>query len=1260
MDRPARPLLPYVPRLVVDWLEEQPALNARTLDATAVFADISGFTNLTERLARRGKVGAEEMGDILNRVFGSLLGSAYEYGAELVKWGGDAVLLLFRGEDHPLLAAAAAHRMQEVIHRVGRIQTSSGTVRLGMSVGVHSGAPDCLLVGDVFRELVVTGPDATMVARLEAAAAAGQVVVSDPTARLLADAGGRIGPVVGPGRLLVEPAPVVTVGGPGPSVRTTAVELRQALPPPISSHVLDADVAYEHRLAAVCFVEFAGVDELRATAGLDAVASAVDLVISSAQRAAAAHEVTFLATDVCPDGGKVILAGGVPASYGEDATRVLAAAQEILSGDHPLPLRAGVNVGRVFAGDYGTDVRRVYSVTGDSVNLAARLMARAGPGELVVTRETLDRARTSYRVRHLDPFVVKGKTEPVEAAVVVGPAGTAGSGDGETDPRLLPFVGRHKELDALLDAYGETLEGRGRLVDLRGETGIGKSRLVHELLTRTGARAQWLPGELYTTGTPYAPFHRIVGADDLDRIVDEVAPDLQPMLPLIRVVAGVGAPTKDELDRQFGDARKELMEVAVSELLGRMFDSPAVWVFDDVQFMDAASTDLLDRLARDAAERPWLIITTSREDCSWRPPDDAPATVLDIVPLGADDAEDLVGSHAIAAAAPAGRFTSIIERAEGNPLFLTELLAALHVGAVDSHDSDELPDTIESAISARIDQLPPRQRAGLRAASVLGTTVDAVLLATMCTGVPDLALDAVDLASLGEFLTRAEDGHYRFRHHLVRETAYEALPFRHRVALHAAAAAAIAALEPDDSVRTGLLSLHCLRGELYAEAYEHSLVAARHAAAQYAHAESVTLHRRTLEAARRQRRPLRELVAVLEGLAEAYLYVGDLEAMEQTLRRARRSVDGDRLAAARLAALTTYQRRQTGRHGEAIRWAARGRTALAGRTDRPSVRIMAELAFSRAQSLLAQGSFGEAERWALTCVDEARAAGDRRRRASAAQLQAVARHYAGEEVDLADLVRNAGEQESLGDLKRAARTHNIIGVLAFDDGLWPMALDHYQQAAELYRRLGQPLEVALQLANAAELLIFQRRLDEAEARLAEAARLWRGAPMNGEQAFGITQQGRCAMARGEYDRGRALFEEARAVHATNREAVQLVIVEGMLAECLLLAGDARTALDLLTDLDQRNASIGADLRYLKRVTSLAEIGVGQAESGLRKLREALTEAREIGHLHDEWRCVDALVQLGVATAAEAAALAPLEQAVQERLGVRVPTTQSAD
>ena len=110
-------LTPYVARLVVAWLRDTPGVTYRSINGTAVFADISGFTNLTEKLARRGKVGAEEMGDVLNMIFEQLLAAAYEYGAGLVKWGGDAVLLLFDGDRHAEMASRAACEMQRVIGR---------------------------------------------------------------------------------------------------------------------------------------------------------------------------------------------------------------------------------------------------------------------------------------------------------------------------------------------------------------------------------------------------------------------------------------------------------------------------------------------------------------------------------------------------------------------------------------------------------------------------------------------------------------------------------------------------------------------------------------------------------------------------------------------------------------------------------------------------------------------------------------------------------------------------------------------------------------------------------------------------------------------------------------------------------------------------------------------------------------------------------------------------------------------------------------
>ena len=163
---------PYVPRLAVEWLRETPDALWREVEGTLVFVDISGFTQLTERLARKGKVGAEELSDILNATFADLMEVAYRLGAGLVKWGGDAVLLLFSGSEHATRAVAAGYRMRARLRQIGRVSTGAGRVTLQMSLGIHSGTFHFFLVGDpeVHRELIVSGPAASLTAEMEALA----------------------------------------------------------------------------------------------------------------------------------------------------------------------------------------------------------------------------------------------------------------------------------------------------------------------------------------------------------------------------------------------------------------------------------------------------------------------------------------------------------------------------------------------------------------------------------------------------------------------------------------------------------------------------------------------------------------------------------------------------------------------------------------------------------------------------------------------------------------------------------------------------------------------------------------------------------------------------------------------------------------------------------------------------------------------------------------------------------------------------------
>ncbi len=1240
-----------MPLLVIDWLERTPELTARAVEGTGVFADISGFTQLTEKLAARGRVGAEEMGDTLNLVFGALLGSAYEYGAGLVKWGGDAVLLLFQGDHHAERAAAAAMEMQRVITAVGRIQTSSGEVRLKMSIGLHSGDLDFMLVGEQFRELIVTGPDASLVAQMEAAAQAGQVVVSPASRALLQDAGARLGPQTGPGWLLVK-APAVAREA-GPAARPSTIDLAKAVPPSLASHLLSADGAYEHRAVAVCFLQFSGVDELRERAGLAAAARAVDTVVSACQRAAATNGVTFLSSDIYPDGGKVILVGGAPASSGDDTTRLFAAARQVLDSDQQLTLRAGINGGRVFAGDYGLPVRRVYSITGDAVNLAARLMAKAESGQLVASRTALDRCLTEFHTEPLAPFLVKGKDQPIEAAVVgaavardpVVPA-DAGAAD-------VPLIGRDQQLECLLSQYDAAVSGHGVLVDICGEPGIGKSRLVRELLARIEEPTVLrLHGDLYATGTPYHPFHRLFAAEtqgltaSLRDLMLDRAPHLVSRLPLVAAVAGTEMESSAEVDQLDPSARKGLLETTVSELLGQMYATPTIWVFEDVQFMDGVSIDLLDRLARDVHDRPWLILVTRRPGAAWRPAELDRLVSLKIEPLAVRHAEDLLATAG--SGLPARRLAHLVERAEGNPLFLVEMASALQ----DAGAGAELPDTIEGLVAVRIDRLLPARRSLLRTASVLGMTVDTEVLDEVVESVDGRRVTAAELADLAEFLALQPDGCYRFIHHVVQETAYEGSPFQRRVRLHAAVADVLSRRPSDDKNKVNLLSLHSYRGQRYAEAYALSMQAGLYAAGQYANTEAAECYERVLAAARHLTDiDPGDLGLVHELLAAVYDDLGDLEAMHGALEQARRRLRHDRLALGRLSVLTAMHRRSAGRHTEAMRWAARGRRLLEHETGPEAGRLRAVLAERYAQSLLSKGRFAEAVRWADTAIREARDADDARTQARALEIQVAARSYAGATVDLDRAGATIELYAQAEDLLGVARGHNVLGVVAQQQGEWPRALEHYSAAAEAYDRLGRPLDIALQRANVAEILIFQGRLAEAEEVLTESARLWRGTRVNGDQAFMITQRARLAMARGEQADAQQLFATARQVHLDGGEIYDVVIIDAMRAESLLLDGHPEAALELIDSVEERNRQIGAPLAYLERIKGVALARAGDRDAGVATIAASLEVARAESSLYDEVRCVEALVALDAATPQEAASLPELRRSAAERLGV---------
>ena len=789
-------LKPYVPRLLIEWVHAAPETHVHAREGTLAFVDISGFTALTEQLASRGKIGAEVLRDTLDGVFKTLLDEAYAWGAGLLKWGGDALLLLFDGAAHPERAARAAWEMQRAMERVGRIRVGSDVVTLRMSIGIASGRIDFFTAGSQHRELLVAGPIATDAVRMEEIADAGEIALSPALVALLDPA--RIGSAKAGARLLSSPPEAPS--GRSPDVgEVVAADVALCIPVAAREHVLLHRSEPEHRMITAAFFELMQTDEILARLGPAAFATALDERIRSIEEAAARYQVPFNVTDVSTGAIKVLLSAGAPSSTGHDEEQTLRLVREVMDEPGVIPMRVGIHSGRAFTGDFGPPYRRTYAVLGDAINTAARVMAQAAAGQVLATEEVLDRSRTTFETTPIEPVHAKGKAEPIRASLV-------GAITGRREERIAgtPFVGRERELATLRRVLADVEDGNGWAVEVGGQSGIGKTRLLQEAFALApGIRVLHSTCEEYESSNAYfvlrEPIRELLGlareatpaetAERLGEVVAAAEPQLVPWLPLLGILLGLDLPPTPEseaIDERF--LREVLADVALRFLVAAVGDSPLAVIIEDAQFIDDSSADLLRHLSRSVSALPYLFVVarTNRQGFSAEIADEnLRSLAFDLLPLPKTAAETLVAIATDEEPLRPYEIEELARRSGGSPLFLIELLNL----ARSTGTTETLPDSIEAAVTADIDRLSPSDRIALRYASVLGMTFNQELLRAVLQG--EVVLDE----GLGErvkgLVDRDSDGRLRFRNSLVRDTAYEGLPFRRRRELHGVVADAI-------------------------------------------------------------------------------------------------------------------------------------------------------------------------------------------------------------------------------------------------------------------------------------------------------------------------------------------------------------------------------------------------------------------------------------------------------------------------------------
>ena len=1191
---------PHVPDLLTAWAPSGDDPRHMRITGSLVFVDISGFTTLTERLARHGHVGAEEMSDLLDGTFGALLDVARSDGGDLVKWGGDAVLLLFDGPGHEVRAARAAREMRATLREVGTLRSTAGTVHLRMSVGVHSGPIDFFLVGDpdVHRELLVVGAVATRTAELEGAASAGQVVLSERTARALAARHRRPGPV--DGSVLLQGRPLgFEHAGPHRAGHDDGLDVSGFVPRALREQVLAGQGEAEHRTVTVGFLRFSGVDRLARTDGLVATAAALDAAVRAVQAATEANAVTFLETDIDKDGFKVMLVSGAPRTRGHDEERMLRTVRSVVDAGVPLGVQAGVNRGHVFTGGFGPPFRRTFSVKGDAVNLAARLMARAAVGEVYVAPDVLSRSDTRFVTEDLEPFRVKGKAAPVRASRI-GPAlghrgavGTSGL-----------FVGREREMASMRRALLAAVHGTGRQVEVVGEPGIGKTRLVEEVLAaRPDLRVVRGPCDEYESSTPYFPMRRLLrealglpgdatataARHRLVNAVEDQAPELRPWLPLLALPLDVDVPATPEtsdLDEQF---RKSRLEQAVADLLDHLLPEAAVLLVEDAHLMDDASADLFDNLGRRIGSRPWLLVVTRQEHpAGYVPRRGAHLLSITVPELGQDERSELARAATESRPMAHDTLAALVDRSGGNPMFLEALLqdADQHgVGAA-------LPESVESLVTSQVDRLDPLDRTVLRYAAVLGVSVDRAVLESLLAEHLEGVRLPDRMAHLDGFLVEEAGRGYRFRHALMRDVAYEGLPYRRRQPLHAHVAAILERGTDSPESRCEVLSFHFFHAGAHDRAWRYALLAGRRARAKYANAEAVDFYQRAVESARRGASvPDLDLAAAQEELGDSHFLLGAAVPAAEAFTRARRLVRADNVRVAGLVVKLSRVDQRQREFSRSLRRLSRSLDSLRG-DERPEARAArAYLADRYAVSRFSQGRVTDALRWGSLAAREAEDAADK---AALAQAYAVLNAVCvatGQPEDLPYGLLALQAYTELGELAGQAHCLNNLAVRALSEGRWAEALGDFRRAAEIFGRLGDTASAGNATFNQADVLVRQGRLEEAGGPLEEARRVALLVEDEELEALVAREAGRVHARAGRADEADAMLDRAAAVFSRLELEDEVLEVTVARAEATLLRGEPGSALDQVAKIRADAPEPRADLC---RIAAFALLRLGRA------------------------------------------------------------------
>jgi class 3 adenylate cyclase/predicted ATPase len=1250
-------LLPFVPPHLARTLIVDPEWEQHTdydiIPGALLFADISGFTPLTERLGESGKEGPEELTRLLNEYFNHLIDTLLAESGEVVKFSGDALMALFSCDEQNMAEAVrrawqAGNAIQKMIGELGPIKTSVGELKLEMKIGIGCGDLLTMEVGGLLGrwEYVIAGDPVEQAAVAEGQASPGDVVLSAQAEE-----------VMHPDELSRH------------SIETMATPImdnldrierafRRFVPGAVLGWLETGGTNWMGVLRPMT-VLFIGLENFDFKA--DNAQTTFNDLVQNVQRTLYRFEGSLNKVAV-DDKGTVIMAlfGAPPLAHVDDASRGVKAAIEIREMaaklDHPMAV--GVTTGQVFAGPVGSEKRFEYTVMGDSVNIAARLMKAAGPGNILCDLATSKGVADSIRMRELKPIELKGKAEEVTVFQPNDDSLTSKIVSGSFRPPPM-MLGRSEETEQIADILSGLRLGEGGVLIVEGGAGMGKTRLLKEVEMQ--AKIQGVPclkgsGRGTDKQTQFLGWHEIFEQFfQLDRrtgprerlakvkaVLEDLAPGTVKQLPLLRDWLNLGEPgTSQEMSAFDPDTHDySMLQLLASLIRAWLENRPLAILMDTSQYLDEWSWKLVSSLAETLGEspRPLMLALAARpmdresnqSRVFERLKAMTVARVCQLAPLTRDEITAMIADRLQLAAdrVPVRLAQFIFQRSEGTPFVAEELLRAMRdQGMIEvwkdaksnrnhcrlrgqlTGQTESLPGAVRGLILARIDRLSANQQMTLKLASVFGRRLSFKALADILRSEQGFEpeqvqrhLDCFVDMDLLELESSEPDLIYRFRHRVTQEVAYDSMLFSHRRRLHEAAAQWFERRFGGDSMDTGEIATLCPE-----------------TSALTPYLGDLAKHYQAAGASDREL-----MYTMLAGRRSAMLYQNEealrfftraLELLPEDSWRDRFEVLKDRESVYRLKSSRAERKADL----QAMQVCARELDDNAFKGEVSILQAKYQYNYGRARS---------AERLARSAIELAEAASSKSIEASArrwlgASLQALGRHQEARE----QMVRAQQMAHELNDTRLETGITAELARFAEKRGEFTNCFKFCEEALELARAGGDLANEARILRRMASAGLGRGQFDEARKLAIEAETIQRQIGDRRQESVTLDLQGRVDMATGDHASAKAFFERSLGLRQQIRDRTgqnRSLMLLGDACQNLGAFEKARLCYEqALDDAEQMGLAYGRAEVNARLV--LLEHSVGDNEKAK---QHGLEAARTLSQLNDLPLLAATLTQLG--------------------------------